>query len=1064
MPKKYNPRAIEKKWQKYWKENGTYTDYEREKRCYVLDMFPYPSGVGLHVGHPKGYIATDIFSRYKMLRGYSVLHPMGFDAFGLPAENFAIKNKIHPRLSVQRNIRRYKEQLDLLGFTYDWEREIDTTDPEYYRWTQWIFLELFKQGLAYESNEPVNWCPSCKTVLANEDLENGRCERCDSEIQQKCMRQWVLRMTAYADRLLNDLDDPLLEWEGSIKEQQRNWIGRSEGVVVSFQIVNKKGKEETNSRSLDVFTTRVDTIFGCKYVVVAPEHPLFNDPGIVIENREQVLAYIENSKNKTNLERGDLNKEKSGVEVNGVRAVNPFSGEHVPVYVADYVLGSYGTGAVMAVPAHDQRDFAFAQKYNLPIKPSVLYNPGYSYSILMGGKNIGDEALLNMGITILEKESDGTRTLKIPFHSLNTYSSLIKERMEIGFWNEFSTQRGFQFVFKKKNGEILEYELSSETNECVDRLSAELLGEKWEKPTNVYQWKTWISKHHAYANLLLSTEDGTLIDSGEYSGLASSEAREKMTEWLEENGTGKRTVKYKMRDWVFSRQRYWGEPIPIVHCDACAVREAKVSIRVRFDRDDIWESLMQGVKTVETRALNPEEPDRFLGNIARGDMVCFVHKKTGEEKLFRVDEVKRFADVKELFACKEWMRAAFAYNIPETEVEAESMYEEASPGYVERINNNGMVAWRVSKVTKAVAVSEKDLPLRLPEVDSYEPTGTGESPLAAVAEWLNTVCPECGSPARRETNTMPQWAGSSWYYLRFIDPKNARKLVDPQRECQWMPVDVYVGGAEHATRHLLYARFWHKFLFDRGVVSTSEPFKRLINVGLIMGEDGRKMSKRWGNVINPDDVVAEFGADSMRLYEMFMGPFTQSVAWSTEGVSGVRRFLERVWRLREKVSESEWLPEYTEARFVFNDTIRKISDDIEKFRFNTAVAQLMICANALEKQTTIPLGAYKSFLLVLSPFAPHIAEELWESLGNTQSIFLSTWPKFDAALMQSQSITIVVQVNGKVRDQITTHGEVAEVEVVEKAFASEKVKKYTEGKTIRKTIYIQGKLLSIVTS
>lgn len=800
----YNPKEIEKKWQEKWNETGLYKNYSRDKKFYALDMFPYPSGAGLHVGHPKGYIATDVFSRYKILNGYSVLHPMGWDAFGLPAENYAIKNKVHPRIAVGENIATFKKQLEAFGFTYDWDKEINTTDPQYYKWTQWIFLKLFEKGLAYESKEPVNWCPSCKTVLANEDLEKGLCERCGTQVVQKKMRQWVLKMTDYADRLLYDLDKENLDWEDSIIEQQKNWIGRSEGAQFAMQVVGSDEK-------IEVYTTRLDTVFGMTYAVVAPEHEIIEKLKNKIKNYSEVEKYLIVAQNKTNLERTELQKEKTGVRLEGLEVINPFNNEALPLFVADYVLGGYGTGAVMAVPAHDERDFVFAKKYNLVIKEVI----------------VGD------------------------------------------------------------------------VSECKNKEDC------------------------AFVN------DGILINSDEYSGLSSKEAREKMTQWLEEKGIGKRKVNYKMRDWVFSRQRYWGEPIPILHCEKCGT----------------------------------------------------------------------------------------------------------------------------------VGVPQDQLPVQLPEVESYEPTGTGESPLANISEWINAICPKCGGPAKRETNTMPQWAGSSWYYLRYIDTKNNNSLIDKDLEKEWMPVDLYVGGAEHATRHLLYARFWHKFLYDIGIVSTVEPFKKLVHVGLILAEDGRKMSKRWGNVINPDDVIEQFGADSMRIYEMFMGPFTQSVAWSTNGVSGARRFLDKVYAMQEKISDDE---ENSTITRILHKTIRKVTDDIENFRFNTAISSMMILVNAMEKEKEISQSQFSNLIILLAPFAPHITEELWEKLGNKESVFLQSWPQYNADLAKDEEVEMVVQVNGRVRDRLMVAADVTEDEAKETALESQKVKVFTEGKEIKKIIFVPGKLINIV--
>ena len=804
MQRDYRPSIIEKKWQKIWEETGTYRQYSRKKKYYVLDMFPYPSGAGLHVGHPRGYIATDVIARFKQLEGYGVLHPMGWDAFGLPAEQYALKNKLHPSVSVKKNISTFKKQLAKIGFTHDWEREINTTDPEYYRWTQWIFLELWKKGLAYESFDPINWCPSCKTGLANEDLEQGKCERCGSTVEKKPLRQWVLAMTRYADRLLRDLEGSELRWNESIKDQQRNWIGRSEGVEIVFPIAGTESE-------LRVFTTRVDTIFGCTYVVVAPEHPLIDTLSMDILNLEEVRKYLKQAASKTDLERTELAKEKTGINLEGIEAVNPFNGEKVPVYVADYVLGSYGTGAVMAVPAHDERDGEFAEKHGLSMKQVI-----------------------------------------VPVHE--------------------------------------------------------------EKSSGCF------------------TEDGILIDSGEFTGLASAEARKRMTAWLTKEKLGKKKVNYKMRDWTFSRQRYWGEPIPLVHCDACGV----------------------------------------------------------------------------------------------------------------------------------VPVPEKDLPVLLPKVKSYEPTGTGESPLAGIAKWVNTTCPQCGGKAKRETNTMPQWAGSCWYYLRFIDPKNTKALVDRKKEAKMMPVDLYVGGTEHATRHLLYARFWHKFLFDIGVVSTEEPFGKLVNQGLITASDGRKMSKRWGNVVNPDEVVADFGADAFRLYEMFMGPFGQTIAWNTDGVVGTRRFLEKVWKLQGKVAEKVSRVSDREMESLVHQTIKKVTADIEDFKFNTVVSSLMVLVNAFEKQTSVSFSHYRTLLLLLAPFAPHITEELWSRLGYAKSLFLDAWPEWDENKILTESVNIAVQVNGKVRTVLTVASGTDEKAMTKLALADTNVQAHLAGRTPRKIIFIPGKILSIV--
>lgn len=808
----YDHQSVEKKWQQIWQENNLYlTRADQAKpKYYVLDMFPYPSGEGLHVGHPKGYIATDIVARRRLLQGYNVLHPMGWDAFGLPAENYALKTKTHPRIATQKNVANFKRQLSLLGFSYDWSREINTTDPDYYRWTQWIFLQMWKQGLAYESFAPINWCPSCQTGLANEDLEDGHCERCGSLVEQKPMRQWVLKITAYAERLLNDLDT-LPDWEEAIKEMQRNWIGRSEGAEIDFKI---KDIEDT----ITVFTTRVDTIFGCTYLVLAPEHDLVTSLRPHIKNWPEVSAYLESVKNKTELQRTDLNKDKTGVVLAGVMAINPFNNESVPVFIADYVLNAYGTGAVMAVPAHDERDWEFAQKYNLPIRPVVLPAPG----------------------AVIEKDS-------------------------------------------------------------------------------VY------------------TDYGLLAESGEFSGLGSAEALAAMFAWLEEKGHGRKRVNYKIKDWVYSRQRYWGEPIPLVHCEHCGV----------------------------------------------------------------------------------------------------------------------------------VPVPEEQLPVILPEVESYEPTGTGESPLAAISDWVNVPCPQCGALAKRETNTMPQWGGSCWYYLRYLDPKNQQQLVAKDQDAYWSPVDLYVGGAEHATRHLIYARFWHKFLFDIGAVNYQEPFTKLQHVGLIMGEDGRKMSKRWGNVVNPDEMAERFGADALRVYEMFMGPFDQAAAWNTNGLVGARKFLEKLSQLVINNHDHLVTPD-KKALALVHKTIKKVGEDIDNFRFNTAVSAMMILVNELSDYyqqhrawpvATIDMAAC---LQILSPFAPHLSEELWQHLGFSGSIFQSSWPVYDPESIKEDYANYIIQINGKLRSQLAVAATANQEEAVALALADETVMKWLAGQEPKKTVFVPGKLINFV--
>ncbi len=813
MADKYDHKEIEKKWQEKWRESGAFRaeDDSSKPKTYVLDMFPYPSGEGLHVGHPRGYIATDIYSRYMRMRGHNVLHPMGWDAFGLPAENFALKNKVHPRDAVEKNIAHFKEQLSHIGFDYDWSREINTTDPAYYKWTQWIFLQMFKKGLAYQSNEPINWCPSCMTGLANEDLDKDQCERCGTKVEKKALPQWVLKITEYADRMLTDLDQ--LQWPEHIKEAQRNWIGRSEGAEITFPI------SRSNLDGIKIFTTRPDTLFGATYIVLAPEHPLVSK--LEIENRAEIDSYVDASKTKTEIERGAA-KEKTGVELKGIKAINPANKEEVPVFVADYVLWGYGTGAIMAVPAHDERDFAFAQKFSLPV------------------------------VYVIRPNSWATFTINAP----------------AGHGRYESPSAALDKVFIEKSQPIV--------------------------------------------------EAGTLMNSGAFNGQDSKEAKKKITEFA----GGKMTTTYKLKDWVFSRQRYWGEPIPIVHCP-----------------------------------------------------------KDG-----------------------------------------------------------------------AVAVPEDQLPVLLPEVESYEPSGTGESPLANIKEFVDTRCPQCGGQAKRETNTMPQWAGSSWYYLRFMDPHNTGALVSKEKEKYWAPVDVYVGG-DHAVRHLIYARFWHKFLFDIDVVSTVEPFARLEFLGFILAEDGRKMSKRYGNVINPDDVVGEYGADSFRLYEMFIGPFENTTRWNTSSISGVSRFIERLWKTQDFVVEENVVSLHT----ILEQTVKKVGEDIEAFKFNTAVSQMMIFLNAIEKEKAIGKKQWQKFLSVLSPFAPHVAHELSERSGTS----LELWPNVDESKLVSEMATIAVQINGKVRGTIKLPKNAPQEDALLMAKNNEDTQKWIAGEP-KKVIYVAGRVLNIV--
>ncbi|MEV9639982.1 leucine--tRNA ligase [Mammaliicoccus sciuri] len=800
----YNHVQIEEKWQKYWDDNKTYKmiNDPSKPKFYALDMFPYPSGAGLHVGHPLGYIATDILSAFKRKQGYNVLHPMGWDAFGLPAEQYAIDTGNDPAEFTAKNIATFKRQMQELGFSYDWDREINTTDPSYYKWTQWIFIQLYKRGLAYIDEVPVNWCPALGTVLANEEVIDGLSERGNHPVERRPMRQWVLRITEYADRLLEDLDD--LDWPESLKDMQRNWIGRSEGAQLTFQIADTE-------HSFDAFTTRPDTIFGATYAVLAPEHKLVQEITTDAQ-REAVEQYIDNVKSKSDLERTDLAKDKTGV-FTGAYAINPASGEKMPIWIADYVLATYGTGAIMAVPAHDERDYEFAKTFDLPIVEVVA------------GGNIDEEA---------------------------------------------------------------------------------------------------------YAG------EGEHVNSDFLNGLGKEEAIAKSIEWFEEQGTGERKITYRLRDWLFSRQRYWGEPIPVIH----------------------WED---------------------------GTMTT---------------------------------------------------------------------------------VDESELPLMLPVTQNIKPSGTGESPLANIEEWVNVVDPKTGMKGRRETNTMPQWAGSCWYYLRYIDPNNDEMIIDPELAERWLPVDIYVGGAEHAVLHLLYARFWHKVLYDIGVVQTKEPFQKLFNQGMILGEGHVKMSKSLGNVINPDDIVHSHGADTLRLYEMFMGPLDASKEWSTNGLDGSRRFLDRIWRLlvNEDDTLTDKLTEETGGPLekVYNQTVKKVTEDFEGMRNNTAISQMMVFINECYKADKLPKAYIEGFVLLISPITPHLAEELWVKLGHTETVAYAQWPTYDETKLSDDTVEVAVQINGKIRAKINVSKDSTKEELEQVALANEDVKQWMDGKELKKIIAIPGRLVNIV--
>ncbi|MDU5368253.1 MAG: leucine--tRNA ligase [Finegoldia magna] len=798
---KYNPNSIEKKWQKYWEENKTFktSDDKSKEKFYALVEFPYPSGQGLHVGHPRPYTALDIVSRKRRMQGYNVLYPMGWDAFGLPTENFAIKNKIRPEVVTENNIKNFKRQMQSIGFSFDWDREINTTDPEYYKWTQWIFIQMFKKGLAYKKEMPINWCPSCKTGLANEEVINGHCERCGGQVIRKVKNQWMLKITEYADRLIDDLKD--VDYLDRIKSQQINWIGRSYGAEINFPI------KEVDEK-ITVFTTRADTIFGATYMVISVDHPLIEKYSDKIKNIEEIRNYRSEVAKKSELERTDLSKEKTGFKIDGLTAINPLTNKEIPVYVSDYVLMTYGTGAIMAVPAHDDRDYEFAKKFNIEMIPVIE------------GSNIENSAF-------------------------------------------------------------------TETNE------------------------------------------GNLINSEFLNGLSVDDAKEKMYEYIEEKEIGRKKTNYKLRDWVFSRQRYWGEPIPLVYCEHCG-----------------W-----------------------------------------------------------------------------------------------------------------VPLEEKDLPLVLPNVDNYEPTDNGESPLSKIDDFVHTKCPKCGRDAVRETDTMPQWAGSSWYYLRYTDPHNDQAIASKENLDYYIPVDWYNGGMEHTTLHLLYSRFWHKFLYDIGVVPTKEPYIKRTSHGMILGDNNEKMSKSRGNVVNPDDIVRDFGADTLRCYEMFIGDFEKSAPWSENGVKGCRKFLDKVWRTQELVdgdSNSE------KMETLIHQTIKKVSEDYENLKFNTAIAQLMTLLNEFNNFDKIPKEQFKIFLILLNPVCPHITEEIWQRMGYEGYVHEANWPEYDESKTILDVIELPIQINGKLRATVEINRESSEDEVFEKAIQDDVVAKYLEGKNVVKKIYVKGRIFNII--
>lgn len=1115
-------KEISQKWQKKWKDTWIYTVKEdaNKPKFYILDMFPYPSGAWLHVGHPKWFMASDCLARKKMLEGFSVLHPMWFDTFGLGTENYAIEHKMKPQVVAKKNIETYIKQLEMFGCNYDRDRSLSTADPEYFKWTQWIFLKLYesyyneeenkamsigslrakfeswalsvewdveeylnKQRLAYIDYKPINRCPKCKTGLANEDLDDGKCERCGSDVEQKPMKQRVLRITKYAQRLIDWLDK--LDRDESMKELERNWIGKSEWTQFKMNI---KDSEDT----FEVYTTRIDTVFGMSFVVMAPEHPLV-DTITTVEQKQAVESYKEQAKYKTQLERTELQKDKSG-QFTWSYAINPFNGEEVPIYIADYVLANYGTWVVMAVPAHDERDFEFAKKYDIKITQSIMPDSFDTKNPPRPDKKYTERNTVHV---IIRNPKDNTFLVQylkgdmrwdlepknfviggIEDGESELEAAIREVKEETGYTNitfvkkiPFEIQANFFAAHKDVNRKIrvntLLFDLAWDErveiteDEHFTKDSHEhhrIPYDKVAETINIIDDQT--SREYFCKDGFAYTEKWVLINSQDFTGMTSDEAIAGMQKWLKEKWIGGKKMNYKIQDRVFSRQRYRGEPFPVVFCDHC---DSKWTIH--FYNQDTWNGIKTGTKTVETRALNPEEPDRFFGNYKEWDIITAVNKETNDTLRLKILHTYQWKNLKDMWENGYKETIEKMYWNKETFKEAKDFESFATKWdfkewYLEKIENNGII-WREIQVIspKVVPMKESDLPLLLPDVENYEPTGTEEWPLADVEEWIHVDCPVCGRKAKRESNTMPGRAWSSWYRMRYMDNKNDKELVSKERDAYWKNVDVYIWWAEHVTRHMIYARFWQKFLFDLWVVSQDEPFLEYHSVWLIMGEDGRKMSKRRGNVVNPDDIINEHGTDTLRAYEMFMGPFDQSIAWSTNGIKWVKKFLEKIVALKDKITNGEETPA---TQIILHQSIKKLTEDIDAFRFNTGVSQLMIFVNHLTECPSISRKTFEDLVVLVSPFAPHLAEELWESLGNEYSIFTkATWPSYDEKYLVADTVTIAVQVNGKVRGTLNIAKEAEETEVMQLARENEKIAPRIAGES-KKIIYVKWKILNIV--
>lgn len=1153
---KYNPKEIEPKWQKIWDEQKTFKvdEADDKQKFYSLIEFPYPSGAGLHVGHPRPFTAMDVVSRKKRMEGYNVLYPVGFDAFGLPTENYAIKTGRPPAEVTAENIANFTRQLKALGYSFDWDRAVDTTDPAYYKWTQWIFLELFKAGLAYKTNIPINWCLNCKIGLANEEVVNGACERCGGPVEKRDKEQWMLRITDYAESLLDGLND--VDYIPQAATQQRNWIGKSTGASINFIV-----KSSVQEGLLEVFTTRPDTIFGATYMVIAPEHNLVHQFENEITNVDDVKHYRDQAKLKSDLERTELQKEKTGVELQGLKAINPATGQEIPVFIADYVLSTYGTGAIMAVPAHDERDFEFAQKYGLEIKQVVV--PFLELQGELKAKGPIDKAIKRECATAILYNKEGKylvakfRTGMYGFvgggvdEGENKEQAILREvaeetgytKLEIKkvlfadfFLHGYHTRKENDYfesdavyvieVDDSVRQDVAQEELDEQTVEWVERNKvAELLHNDHH---HSFMWEQYLKGDVAYFG------DGRLVNSDFLNDLTTEQAKEKIIEWLEEQQIGSRQINYKLRDWVFSRQRYWGEPIPLVYCEHCAQQKQKVLLihgftgsaeinwfpwlKAKLEKEgfEVFAPTMSTTKhpTIESWM---SELEPFVQQMGQNDIIIGhslganaaarvlekLNKKIGSlifvsgavdkksdadwERFKQLDPDEDNDALRKFWEAPiDWEKVNTLADYKLTIVSSNDDYISVE-GHKELFGRNWFHKTWINKghicgkeypallaevlkkrFTGWVPLTQHELPLELPQVEKYEPTDTGESPLAIMSDWVQTTCPRCGGDARHETDTMPNWAGSSWYFLRYMDPDNTNELAAQDKLTYWGPIDWYNGGMEHTVLHLLYSRFWNQFLYDAGHVPFKEPYAKRTSHGMILAKGGEKMSKSKGNVVNPDEMIEKFGADALRTYIMFMGPFDQAVEWDTNGLVGVRRFLDRVWNVQGKVtnvipasaeiSDKQWKSIQT----LLHKTIKAVTHDIDSMSFNTAIARMMELQNELNKLDSVPQEVYTTCIQLLSPFAPHMCEELWQRFGGQGSVIFSTWPAYDESLCVDSSVIIGIQVNGKVRDTIEVTADMSKEQIQELALSSPKIQKYLEGKEMKKCIVVPGKIVNIV--